>query len=459
MKVLKLLSDCSKLGAAIGFLAFSLVPNPAAALQPLESFVAGARSQSFDAREQDAVYEQRRWEAQAALGRLLPAFTAQGSLTHNQVKAELPAGTFPGQTDDLTITPQNQFDAVFRLDVPLLDLQAYARHDQAQHFAEAERLQKEATGANLDRTVAQVYFTYLGAVALVDAAQHSAGIAQENLNFVKLQSRGGVATELDLARAQANLERSRGDVADAQLVAVTAQRNLETLSGIVPQTTGDHPADDLRPEAPLAAWLMAKDTPSDQVAQELTRAAAASRRAAHYAFAPTLSAHAQERITNATGFAGQAATYSLQAMLTWRLDYAKYADARAQAASTESAQVRAERIRRNVADSIFEAHHRVHTSIVKSQAARAQAEATDKAAALAQEGYRAGVQTQLDVTQSQRDALQAHAARIKADADLAYARVMLRVAAGLPVTAQGPPTAASTTPSKARSTHEPPQRF
>src|SRR5690606_7681809 len=128
------------------------------------------RDQAFVAREQDATAEQRRWEAQAALGRLLPSLTAQGVFTHNQVAAELPAGTFPGQTEDLTITPKNQFEATFRLDVPLLDLEAHARYAQTRHSARAEELQKEASRANLDSQVAQAYYTYLGAHALVDAA-------------------------------------------------------------------------------------------------------------------------------------------------------------------------------------------------------------------------------------------------------------------------------------------------
>ena len=88
---------------------------------------------------------------------------------------------------------------------------------------------------------------------------------------------------------------------------------------------------------------------------------------------------------------------------------------------------------------------------MKSTAARAQAEAAQKAAELALDRYRAGALTQLDVTQSQRDLFQAQTARIQADADLSLARVVLRVVAGKPPTdrvrtAPRPPLPASPGP-------------
>jgi outer membrane protein TolC len=121
-------------------------------------------------------------------------------------------------------------------------------------------------------------------------------------------------------------------------------------------------------------------------------------------------------------------------MLSWRLDYGTYSTAQAQAAAADVQTIQAERTRRNVADTIFEAYHRVEASIAKSRSARAEAESAQKAAKLSSDRYQAGAVTQLDVTQSQRDAFQAVASRIKADADLAYARVLLRIAAGKPAT-------------------------
>lgn len=409
-----------------------LAPSVAQATQPLDEFIAGARGQSFDAREQEATARQRDWEAEAAKGRLLPSLTARGVMTHNQYEAGIPAGTFPGQTGPLTITPQNQFDATFQLDVPLIDLANYARYDQAKHFARAAEIGTEATGTQLDRAVAQAYFTYLGAEALLDASLRSLKIAEENLAYVTTRTQLGAATQLDQQRAVANVEQTRQDQADATLLRITAARNLETLAGVTPTPITAFPVDDLRKEAPLETWLAQKDTPSDRVQRELSLAAAASKRASARALLPTLSASAVERLSNATGFAGQASSYALSATLSWRLDYGTYSTARAQAAAADVQLVQAEKTRRTIADTVFEAYHRVDASIAKSRAARAQATAAQAAADLSMERYRAGAVTQLDVTQSQRDAFSAHAQRIKADTDLAYARVLLRIAVGKP---------------------------
>jgi outer membrane protein TolC len=95
--------------------------------------------------------------------------------------------------------------------------------------------------------------------------------------------------------------------------------------------------------------------------------------------------------------------------------------------------VRLERSERAAADATFEAFRRIEAGIVKSRAARVQAQAAARAAELSQIRYEAGVATQLDVTQAQRDAFLASAARIQADSDLAYARAALRLAVGVTV--------------------------
>lgn len=424
-----LLSCCSKISLIIPLLLFS---ESALATQPLAEFLEGAREQSFEARETRVTAEQRGWEAEAARGRLLPTFTARGIYTHNQFAAELPPGMFPGQTEAITITPQNQFDATFTLDLPLIDLANHARFRQAQHFKKAADRAQEAVSAELDGAVAQFYFTYLGAEALLDASLRSLKSAEDNLAFIQTRSELGAATNLDRERASANVERSKQDVADAELLRVTAARNLETLSGVAATRASEFPQDGLEPEAPLDHWLEKNDTPQDRVQAELLRAQKAAKRASAYALFPTLSASAQERISNATGFAGQSTSYALSAVLTWRLDYATYATARAQASAAEVQAISTGKARRSQEDQLFIAYHRVEANIAKSRAARAQAVAAKMAAELSAERYRAGTITQLDVVQSQRDAFSAEAARIKADADLALARILLRLAAGEP---------------------------
>ncbi|MEO6598853.1 MAG: TolC family protein [Polyangiaceae bacterium] len=421
-----LLSRCFKtvLCGALG-----LSSATAHALQPIEYFYEGARVHSFDAREQLAASEQRDWEADAALGRLLPSFTARATYQRNQFET---AVTLPGTTTSLVITPKNQWDGLLQIDVPIIDLASYHRHAQSKRLAEAAKVQSEVVGADVTRAVARAYYSFVGASALAVSARHSLQMAEDNLAFVSVRHDVGAALELDVERARANVERAKQDVADAGLVQLTAARNLETLSGASPAPVNDFVEDDLHAEGELQGWLDGKSTPVQRVERLQNEAALSGDRAAKSVLLPTLSANAQERFTNATGFSGRSSIFTVQAVLQWKLDYSSYATSKAQSLANQVQQIRGERSRRSEQDAIFDAYQRVATGLLKSAAARAQAGAADKAAELASDRYRAGVLTQLDVTQSQRDAFQAQASRIQADADLAYARVVLRSAAGKP---------------------------
>jgi outer membrane protein TolC len=409
----------------------------AQATQPLESFLERSKTQSFDAREATATERQRSAEADVALGKLVPSFSARGVYTRNQYEAAI---TLPGTSTSVVITPLNQLDAFLQLDVPIIDLASYHRYKAATSLAESSRSQREATTIDVSRSVSRAYYQFLGAASLVESARESIKLSQANLKNVDDRRAAGAATDLDHERAAASLSRAEQDLADAELGAALAARSLETLSGMSPEPAGSSfPEDDLHGEGTLNNWLsLAGQTPSQRTAQKLGEAAEQNRKAASRALLPTLSGSAQERITNATGFSGRTSAYTLQLVLAWKLDYGTVATSDAQSAALEVQRVRVERTKRSAEDAAFEAYRRVEAGVAKSRSARAQATAATRAATLSQDRYLAGVATQLDVTQAQRDAFLASAAKIQADADLAFARASLRLAAGVPVSDKRP---------------------
>jgi len=418
---------------AITFGALALTSNQALALQPLADFLQAAKTSNFDAREQAATVEQRSWEASSALGRLLPAASARGVLQYNQYES---AVQLPGAPRPIVITPQFQKDAFFQLDVPLFDLAGYHRYGQAKHLERAAELQREYIDSQLVGAVTRSYFFFVGASAMMAAAEKSLQSAEDNLRFVQNRADLGAATQLDVARASANVERARQDVADTNLSQKLTARNLTTMTGIQPSPVEEISAQSLEPERPLSDWLNNTDTPADRVQRELLAAAASGQKAARASLLPTLSATAQERLTNAIGFTAHGSIYTLQAILAWRLDWSTYANAKAQGVAESVQGIRTEKTRRSAADAIFEAYERVDTGIAKCRSAKAQVEAANKAAELADERYRAGAATQLDVTQAQRDAFAANVGLVQANADLAYARVQLRAVSGKLTTLQ-----------------------
>jgi outer membrane protein TolC len=385
--------------------------------------LARAVTQSYDARESVATSLQREAEADAALGRLLPALSARGTYTRNQYEFG-----FQGAT----IQRKNQLDALVQLDVPLLDLASYHRYRAQSALSRVATEQQAITSLDIARAVARGYYQFIGASALVRSARLSVELAEANYRNVEDRRGAGTATNLDSERALANVERARQDVADAELTLDLESRSLETLSGVRPEAATEYPNDDLHPEPPLERWeALAQETPEDRAARAAEQAQLENQRAAARALYPTLTATGQEHFTRPTAFSGnQPYYYTLLVVAAIRLDYATVATSRAQELATEVQRIRQQKTRRAVLDSVFEAYRRVQAGIVKSRAARSQAAAAGRAAELALDRYTAGVATQLDVTQAQRDAFLADASRIQADADLSYARAALRLAVG-----------------------------
>jgi len=416
--------------AATAFL--TVASAPAAATQPLESFLDRVAAQSFDAREAAATERQREAEADVSFGRLMPTLSARGVYTRNQTEV---ATTLPMTTERLVITPIDQLDAFLQLDIPIIDLPSYHRYRAAASLADGATLQRDVTTIDVSRSVARAYYQFLGASALVTSAEQSIGVAQANQKYVDNRRAAGAATDLDYERAVASVARAEQDLADAVLGAALSARALETLSGLSPEPpAGDAVADDLHMESPLEGWLeLARSGPATKALGHVRDAAEQDRKATARGILPTLSASAQQRFTNATGFAGRASNYAVQLILSWRLDYSVLSAEPARAAALEAQQVRLERSERAAADAAFDAHQRVQAGIVKSRAARAQRQAAERAASLSVDRYEIGAATQLDVTQAQREAFLAAAALIQADSDLRYARAALRLAAGVPL--------------------------
>jgi outer membrane protein TolC len=403
-----------------------LANSSAWALQPLIDFLDKASGHP-DNREALAIVAQREAEASTALGRLLPAFSLQGKYTRNQYEVAL---MMDGRT--MTVQPYNQWDATLQLDVPLVDLAGHSRYRAQQATADAARAAQESSALEVQKQVVKSYYQVLGATSLVESSLRSLDAAKSNAGIVADRTDAGVASELDLQRANASIEQANQNVSDAQLVLVLARRNLATLTGLEPLPVLDAASDDLHEEAPLATWLDKQGTQSPTVrqAKAQVQAVEANATAARLGFLPTLSANAQDRFTNATGFSGRTSSYSVAAILSWKLDFTLSPTIRAQVAAADAALARQDRALLTTKDQIHESWQRVKSGIVKCRAARAQAASARKAATIAADRYAAGTGTQLDVIQAERDAFSADVAGIQADADLASARALLRLNAG-----------------------------
>jgi outer membrane protein TolC len=403
------------------------VSGNAFALQPLRSFVEQSKSNNPDVNEARAIQQQRLAQRDAAAGASLPSLTIQGIYTRNQYESRfaLPGGP------TVTITPQNGLDAFFTLTVPLLNIGAWEQHHAATANEQTAAALLVSTEVSVELAITQAYYQLLGSEVVFSTATESVKVAEANLVFVRDRRANGIASELDLQRALVDLARTQRDLAQADQSVIVARRSLESLSRLTPEpvTHEDYREDDLHEEAPLQTWLVGS---SDELvavkpAVLAVKFAETSRAATRAAWFPTVAAQGQERVTNAGGFTGRHAYYTVMATATWRFDFGLAPNVAAQTAAVAAAAARANKARRTAEDLIYKAWHQVRISIAKARVARVQVKAAMLAQNLARDRYAEGVATQLEVIQAQRDYFSAAVGQAQTDFDLQYARALLRL--------------------------------
>jgi outer membrane protein TolC len=410
------------------FLAAGWLGEPRAhALQPLDAFLTRASDVNPDLRVSQAIAAQRAAEADRAAGSLLPSFQAQGTYTRNQYEVAFPASLIGG-SGTLTILPQNQLDGSLTLSVPLVDVGAWDRRTEARANRDGASADLASTRLEVARSVARAYFQLLANEAVLLSARHNLDLSRDNAALTATKRQDGTASELDVQRARGDVASGEQQLAKAELSVAMGRRALETLSGLQAEPATTFPEDDLRPEAPLEQWFDATERlPLVQSAAAARRSAEASASVAGSSWIPTLTASAQERLTNAPSLTLHNEYYLLQLTAAWKLDATIPANVRAQRAAAQAAVARADKARRGVEDSIFNDWNQVRVSIEVARAARVQVAAAQIAAGLAHDRYQGGIATQLDVLQARQDLFRADVSRIQADADLGFARASLRV--------------------------------
>ena len=422
------MSHHSRIGTILAFgLATVVLSTEALALQPLEDFRRAARSANFDEREAALVVVQRGHEASVALGRLLPTASASAAYTRNQYEVNVTRPDATGQPVTAVITPLNQLEANISLRVPVIDVGGWMRLSASHSAENAAKLRAEATENDGDAEISRHYYSLVGATWLRVAAQKAEVAAGQNLEVLVRRRAAERALDTDVLRARAEVERQKKAVAEADNQVRAATRALRTVSGLEP-TVGVPVLEPAKPVELARAELnaLALAAPAVRAAEADVQVAERSRSAAQAAFLPTLSAQANERITNATGFAGRNTLFNFQVAASWSLDYTTLAQARASDSAAALAKLRAERARQLQQDLVSEAADRVDVEVVRARSAAAEEDAAQNGVAHWRDRLAAGNATVLEVVQAERDAFAATAGRIQAEADLAYGRELLR---------------------------------
>ena len=317
--------------------------------------------------------------------------------------------------------------------MPLVDVAAWSSYFQVEANAGAAAAQAELARQNVSVAVVQIWHQLVAARALQEASQRSLEASESARLNVQARVEVGMGSQLELARATAEVERARQVLAESELQASLASRNLENLTGLGPSEVAVALGDDGHEEPALSTFLANVDhAPAVRAARAARSAADAGRTAAWTGLLPVISGSFTERATNASGFAPNT-QWLLGLTATWTLDYSRPANVMVQDAAVGGADIQVERAEQQVSTAIFEAWHRVRTARVQLEAARAAEEATRRAAEDARARFEAGAGTQIEQIQAERDRFSAEVGRIQATANLRVARAALRLQAGMPV--------------------------
>ncbi len=415
-------------------------PRPALAAPDLTSLLAAARERALSVRGQAATVSER--QAATALERasLWPQLSVEASYTRNQFDVIVEFPDEMGGTIEAPIVPQDQLALTVQVTVPLIDLAVRKRIEAAAAETAAAQATLASTQTDAARAVVIAYHRWLGGLALVRASAAAATAASATLDRSQARVATQLSTELDVARARAQLAQARRAIAEAQLIVIQARRELRTLTEVDVGEGGDDarlPVG-LDAEAPLARWLENLDALPEVVAARAAESASrAARDAERATLFPRVSAFAREQVSNAAGF-GESASWAAGVTLSWQLDRGNLArQAAARARQTSSAVGRA-LAHTSVRDRAIDAWHQVDALRATAEAAAAEVAAARLGAEIATRRLADGTGTATDVVQAQADQLAAEVSEIRARADLSAARALLRQAAGLAVDAPGP---------------------
>lgn len=409
---------------------FLLAPTSAAWAGPDLKTLLAAADRQVDLRQQIATSAQAEHEAQAAGLALAPTVSATGAYTRNQyeVKLQIPDGQ-GGYTVDAAITPLDQLELNVTASVPLIDVGAWMRTSAAMARAKAADATTDDARTRIYREVVSAYYQHASAAALLVAAFSARDAAAADRARVLDRQTVGLATSLDAARAEAAFRRAESQVADAQQSVRAAVRTLRSRTGLDvddPPTLPDSTVE----EATLDEWLAAvPGLPSVVAAAARAKAARADLAAQGAAFAPSVSAQAGERVTNAAGF-GEPAAWAVGLQARWTLSPANGASAAARADAVRAADAASDAARRDAADAITAAWDRVEALNARAKATVAEDLANSHALEDARAQFEVGTATLATVLDVSRDALASKASRIQAQGDLAAARADLRLLSG-----------------------------
>src|ERR1041385_776446 len=170
-------------------------------------------------------------QARSALLPNISGVTYQASLTENLAALGFQAGTFPGFNTSF-IGPFNNFDARARLVQNIFDFSAIRNYQSSRQGVRIAEFRQQLAREQVSEATALTYLETLRTARNVSAAQANVTLAEALLRLAQDQRNAGVATGVDVTRAETRLAQERVGLAQAQTSAEQARLNLQRVIGV-----------------------------------------------------------------------------------------------------------------------------------------------------------------------------------------------------------------------------------
>jgi outer membrane protein len=380
-----------------------------------------------------------RGEKQQSLSTLLPQVSGaayQASMTENLVALGFQPGLFPGLTNTL-LGPFRNFDARVRLSQTVFDLSAIQNYRAGRAGVRIAELQESLAREQVVNATGLIYIETLRADRSVVTAQANVELAQALLKLAQDQRNAGIATGVDVTRAQTRLAEQQVNLVQAQTASEQARLNLQRVTGL-PLGSSLSLTDHLRfEEGPMPAVATAvaqaqQDRREIQVIQEQKRISEFELKAMRAEYMPSLEVVGNYGSSGITPSLSDIPTRSIAVQVNVPIFNGGLTRGRVTVATSRLRQSELElsRIRNDVEEDVRVAITTLNTAAAQVRAADESVTLAQRELEMARDRFRAGVGDNLEVVSAQTSLAQATQQQVSALAQHNAARLNLAAALG-----------------------------
>lgn len=374
------------------------------------------------------------------LSALLPNISGaayQMSLTENLAAQGLSASTFNFPGIPAFIGPFNRFDARFEMVQSLFNLAAIRRYQATRYGVQLAEQQRRLAQEQVTTGTALAYIAVLAASQSVAAAEANVQLARQLLDLAVNQRNAGIATGLDVARAETRLASQQVQLAQARTNLDTATLNLLRVIG-APLSARVSPIERMRfqpqppPEAGEAIGQALADRLELRVAGEQLRIAEAERKAAMAGWAPAVSAFGDYGSSGLKPNEVDLPTRSIGIRLDVPIFDGGRTRAEVQSATSRlrQAEMQLSDLRAAVEKDVRQALDNLSTRAEQMRAAEQNLALAQRELSLAQDRFQNGLADNIEVTNAQTGLENARQVNVASLADFNIARLNLDSAMG-----------------------------